>query len=103
MTSIATAHAALGSHSYVSDYDAIVETMNRYNDGVRTGVSASMKPSFHDKCTFYGDLDGQLLGGRSRCCLTGWTGMGPRVPCRFVSPASTSSTPSQWSGWRWRT
>ena len=35
MTSIATAHTALRSDSYVSDYDAIVETMNRYNDGVQ--------------------------------------------------------------------
>ena len=54
MTSIATALTARGSQSYVSDYDAIIETMNRYNEGVRTGASTSMKPSFHDKCTFYG-------------------------------------------------
>jgi len=28
------------SKPYVSDYDAIVETMNRYNEDVRTGASA---------------------------------------------------------------
>ncbi len=87
MTSIATAHTALRSDSYVSDYDAIVETMNRYNDGCRTGVSASMKPSFHDKCTFYGYFDGQLLAGPIQMLFDWVDGNGPSgaMQVRFAS------------------
>jgi hypothetical protein len=87
MTSIATPHTARGSQSYVSDYDAIVETMNRYNEGVRTGASASMKPSFHDKCTFYGYFDGQLLAGPIQMLFDWVDGNGPAASTqvRFAS------------------
>ena len=87
MTSNATALTALGSSSYVSDYNAIVKTINRYNDGVRTGVSASMKPSFHDKCTFYGYFDGQLLAGPIQMLFDWVDGNGPSagMQVRFAS------------------
>ena len=87
MTGIATALSARGSHTYVSDYDAIVETMNRYNDGVRTGASTLMKPSFHDKCTFYGYFDGQLLAGPIQMLFDWVDGNGPSaaMQVRFAS------------------
>jgi hypothetical protein len=87
MTSIATAHAAREFQSYVSDYDAIVETMNRYNEGCRTGASARMKPSFHEKCTFYGYFDGQLLAGPIQLLFDWVDGNGPSaaMQVRFAS------------------
>jgi len=77
MASIATTVAARGSESHISDYDAIVETMNRYSDGVRIGASAGMKPSFHDRCTFYGYFDGQLLAGPIQMLFDWVDGNGP--------------------------
>ena len=87
MTSITTAHTARGSQSYISDYDAIVETMNRYNEGVRTGASTLMKRSFHDKCTFYGYFDGQLLAGPIQMLFDWVDGNGPSaaMQVRFAS------------------
>ena len=87
MTSIATALTARGPQSYVSDYDAIIETMNRYNDGVRAGASALMKPSFHDKCTFYGYFDGKLLAGPIQMLFDWVDGNGPSaaMQVRFAS------------------
>lgn len=87
MTSIATAVTDRGSQSYVSDYDAIVETMNRYKEGVRTGASTGMKPSFHGKCTFYGYFDGQLLAGPIQMLFDWVDGNGPStaMQVRFAS------------------
>ena len=87
MISVATATTARGSQSYVSDYDAIVETMNRYNEGVRTGASSLMKPSFHDKCTFYGYFDGRLLAGPIQMLFDWVDGNGPSaaMQVRFAS------------------
>ena len=86
MTNV-VAQTARETRSYVSDYDAIVEAMNRYNDGVRTGASAVMKSSFHDKCTFYGYFDGQLLAGPIQM-LFDWVdgnGPSPALQVRFAS------------------
>ena len=87
MTNIAAAPTAREAQSYVSDYDAIVEAMNRYNDSVRTGASAGMKPSFHDKCTFYGYFDGQLLAGPIQMLFDWVDGNGPSaaLQVRFAS------------------
>lgn len=87
MITTATAQTARSSQSYVSDHDAIVETMNRYNEGVRTGSSALMKSSFHDKCTFYGYFDGQLLAGPIQLLFDWVDGNGPAaaMQVRFAS------------------
>jgi len=77
MTSITSPHNARQSQSYVSDYDAIVATMNRYTEGVRTGASTGMKPSFHENCTFYGYFDGQLLAGPIQMLFDWVDGNGP--------------------------
>jgi len=61
----APAKAASNSEtrSYIAEYDAITQVMNLYNEGVRTGSSAAMKPGFHEGATFYGFYRGQLLAG----------------------------------------
>ena len=67
----------LKAGTYVRDYDAIVEAMNRYTESVRTGNSAAMKPSFHESCTFYGYFDGQLLAGPIQLLFDWVDGNGP--------------------------
>jgi putative lumazine-binding protein len=73
--------------TYVRDHDAIVEAMNRYTEGVRTGNSAAMKPSFHELCTFYGYFDGQLLVGPIQMLFDWVDGNGPsrNLDARFAS------------------
>ena len=61
MSTSATAMSA--PSAYIRDYDAIVDLMNRYSDGVRTGSSSVMRPVFHQGCTFYGYYQGSLLAG----------------------------------------
>jgi hypothetical protein len=63
--------------SYLSEYDAIVETINRYNEGVRTGNSAVMKPAFHETCTFFGHFQGKLLAGPIQMLFDWVDGNGP--------------------------
>ena len=63
MNTSATAVRTATTASYIQDYDAITELMNLYNEGVRTGSSAIMKPGFHQAATFYGYYEGTLLGG----------------------------------------
>jgi hypothetical protein len=63
MSTSAIAVRATASQSDVQDYDAIVEVMNRYNEGVRTGSSAMMKPAFHEAATVFGYIEGKLLAG----------------------------------------
>lgn len=63
MSSSASASTAIIEDSYISDYDAILTVMERYTEGVRTGNSAVMKPSFHENATFYGYSEGTLLAG----------------------------------------
>lgn len=77
----------LTAGTYVRDYDAIVEAMNRYSEGVRTGKSTAMKPSFHERCTFYGHLDGQLLAGPAQLLFDWVDGNGPSpdFDVRFAS------------------
>ena len=56
---------ATAMQTYLSEYDAIVKVMNLYNEGVRTGNSAVMKPGFHGACTFFGYVENKLLAGPS--------------------------------------
>src|SRR4030095_12288930 len=46
-----------------------------------------MKPSFHDKCTFYGYFDGQLLAGPIQMLFDWVDGNGPsrNLDARFAS------------------
>jgi putative lumazine-binding protein len=75
MSTSATAVSA--SSEYIRDYDAIVDVMNRYNEGVRTGSSSVMKPVFHQGCTFYGYYQGSLLAGPIQMLFDWVDGNGP--------------------------
>ena len=49
---------------YVQEYKAIVEVLNKYNDGCKQAKSSIMKPAFSDQATIFGvDADGKLTGG----------------------------------------
>jgi len=63
MSTSAIAVRGTASQSDVRDYDAIVEVMNRYNEGVRTGSGAMMKAAFHEAATVFGYIEGKLRAG----------------------------------------
>ena len=50
--------------TYVQEYNAILEVLNKYNEGGAKADSAIMKPAFSDKATIFGvDGGGKLIGG----------------------------------------
>jgi hypothetical protein len=49
--------------TYVQEYNAIVEVLNKYNEGGAKANSAIMKPAFNEKATIFGIEDGKLTGG----------------------------------------
>jgi Putative lumazine-binding len=49
--------------TYVQEFNAIVEVLNKYNEGGAKADSAIMKPAFNDKATIFGVEDGKLSGG----------------------------------------
>ena len=50
--------------TYVQDYQAIVEVLNKYNEGGKQAQSSIMKPAFNEKATMFGvDANGKLTGG----------------------------------------
>lgn len=50
--------------TYVQDYQAIVEVLNKYNEGCKQAKSSIMKPAFNEQATIFGvDGDGKLTGG----------------------------------------
>ncbi|MEE4704386.1 nuclear transport factor 2 family protein [Pseudomonas alliivorans] len=50
--------------TYVSEYQAIVEVLNRYNEGCKQAKSSIMKPAFSEQATMFSvDGDGKLTGG----------------------------------------
>ncbi|PSH70111.1 hypothetical protein CU102_03155 [Phyllobacterium brassicacearum] len=49
---------------YVHEYNAIVEVLNKYNEGGAKADSAIMKPAFSEQATIFGiDSDNKLVGG----------------------------------------
>src|SRR4051794_11536167 len=80
MSTSATAVSA--PSAYIKDYDAIVDVMNRYSEGVRTGSSSVMKPVFHQGCTFYGYYQGSLLAGPIQMLFDWVDGNGPAADIR---------------------
>jgi hypothetical protein len=49
---------------YVQEYKAIVEVLNKYNDGCKQARSSIMKPAFSDQATMFSvGADGKLAGG----------------------------------------
>lgn len=49
--------------TFVDDYAAITETLNKYNQGVAKADSAIMKPAFAKEATIFSSKDGALDGG----------------------------------------
>ena len=77
MTSSALATSTGRSASYIQEHDAILEVMNRYNEGVRTGNSVLAKSAFHEAATFYGYYNGSLLAGSIQMLFDWIDGNGP--------------------------
>src|SRR3954469_20689865 len=63
--------------SYISDYDAISEVIENYNEAVRAGDSALMKSSLHPAATFFGYYRGELLAGPCQILFDWVDGNGP--------------------------
>lgn len=50
--------------TYVQEYQAIVEVLNKYNEGCKQAKSSIMKPAFSEQATIFGvDAKGELVGG----------------------------------------
>jgi hypothetical protein len=50
--------------TYVQEYKAITEVLNKYNDGCNQADSSIMKPAFSDQATMFSvGADGKLAGG----------------------------------------
>ncbi|GAM30491.1 hypothetical protein P23_0994 [Acinetobacter calcoaceticus] len=49
--------------TYVTEYNAIVEVLNKYNEGGKQADSSIMKPAFSDHATIFGVDDNKLIGG----------------------------------------
>jgi hypothetical protein len=50
---------------YLTDYDAIVQTLQSYVDGSKQGKSEVMRPAFHQDASFFGFAGDQLAVGTS--------------------------------------
>ena len=49
---------------YVPEYNAIVEVLNKYNEGCKQAKSSIMKPAFSEQATMFSvGADGKLTGG----------------------------------------
>ncbi|ATQ79149.1 hypothetical protein CR152_27645 [Massilia violaceinigra] len=50
--------------TYVQEYQAIVEVLNKYSEGCKQAKSSIMKPAFSEQATVFGvDAKGKLKGG----------------------------------------
>lgn len=54
----------MSNPTFVQEYQAILEVLNKYNEGGARADSSIMKPAFSDQATIFGvDGNGKLLGG----------------------------------------
>lgn len=57
---------------YVEEYKAIVEVLNKYNEGCKQAKSSIMKPAFNEQATIFGvGPDGKLSGGAIQALFDG--------------------------------
>jgi len=49
--------------TYIDDYAAITEVLNKYNEGGKQAKSEIMKPAFAEEATIFGIENGKLAGG----------------------------------------
>ena len=60
----AASSKTIGKPTYVKDYQAIAEVLNKYIEGCKQARSSIMKPAFSDKATIFSvDANGKLTGG----------------------------------------
>jgi hypothetical protein len=80
-------HAIQTPSAYAAEYDAIVETMQRYIEGSRAGKSDLMRPGFLADATIVGYVGGTMLSGPIQQ-LYDWidgNGPAPHIEPRFSS------------------
>src|SRR5215207_1546925 len=80
-------HTIQTPSAYATEYDAIVETVQRYIEGGRAGKSELMRPGFLADATIVGFVGGTLLSGPIRQ-LYDWidgNGLAPHIEPRFTS------------------
>ena len=79
--------------TYVQEYKAITEVLNKYIDGCKQANSSIMKPSFSDQATMFSvGADGELAGGAIENLFDGIDrDFRPRLKLRAPSSASRSS------------
>lgn len=54
----------MSNPTFVQEYNAILEVLNKYNEGGVKADSSIMKPAFNGQATIFGvDGEGKLLGG----------------------------------------
>jgi hypothetical protein len=53
----------MSNQTYVQEFNAIVEVLNKYSEGGAKADSALMKPAFHERATIFGVENGNLAGG----------------------------------------
>jgi hypothetical protein len=74
------------NNQYLSDYDAIVKTVQMYIDGSKQGKSGLMRPAFHPDASFFGYAGERLATGTQ--FLFDWidkNGPAPKIEPRVVS------------------
>lgn len=60
--------------TYVEEYQAITEVLNKYIEGCKQAKSSIMKPAFSEQATMFSvDGDGKLAGVRFQYCSKGST------------------------------
>lgn len=59
-----TSNKTVSKSTYVEDYQAITEVLNKYIEGCKQAKSSIMKPAFNEHATMYSvGADGKLTGG----------------------------------------
>ena len=53
----------MSNPTYMQEYTAIVDVLNRYNEGGAKADSALMKPAFNEQATLFGVDGDKLVGG----------------------------------------
>src|SRR5215469_9896646 len=74
------------NNEYLTEYDQIVQAMQKYIDGSKQGKSELMRPAFHPNASFFGYAGEQLAVGTQ--FLFDWidnNGPAPHIEPRMVS------------------
>lgn len=53
----------MSNPTYVQEYNAVLDVLNKYNEGGAKADSAIMRPAFSEQATIFGVENGKLAGG----------------------------------------